>query len=80
MNCYDGANHLVNKNGKTSALYFNSQLFNRDVLDNSSSTSSSNIFTWQQAMRKENWCNLERLAKHHYEQRKSIIQKIEGEL
>ena len=58
MNCYDGANCLVNENGKTSVLSFNAQLFNRDILDNSSSTASSNIFTWQQAMGKENWCHL----------------------
>ena len=76
MNCYDGANHLVNENGKTSVLSFNAQLFNRDILNNSRSTASSNIFTWQQAMGKENWCNLEGLVKHHYEQRKSIIQKL----
>ena len=31
-------------------------------------------------MGKENWCNLERLVKHHYEQRKSIIEKTEDEL
>ena len=29
---------------------------------------------------KENWCNLEILVKHHYEERKSIIQKFEDEL
>ena len=69
VNCYDGANHLVYENGKTSVLSFNSQLFNRDILDNSSSTSSSNIFTWQQEMAKKNWSNLERLVKHHYEKK-----------
>ena len=45
VNCYDGASNFVHENGKTSVLSFNAQLFNRDILDNSSSTVSSNIFT-----------------------------------
>ena len=79
MNSFDGENYIVREDGSTYILSFSCQLFNRDIVEGTSSTASENIFTWQQAMCKENWKNLSVLLEDHYTEREQVKKTLETE-
>ena len=67
---------MVKQNSSKSVLSFNAQLFTKKTVDTYGSTNSGSIFTWQQALAKENWTNLRDLLKGHYDSRESVKQWV----
>ena len=77
MHCYDGANHLVRKDGPAPVLSFNCQIFNREIIHASSCTCSGRILTWQQATVKETWANIKNLLENYYHETLQVKEYLE---
>ena len=67
---------MVKQKKSKYALSFNAQLFAKNTVEIYGPTKSGSIFTWQQALAKENWTNLRDLLKGHYDSRESVKQWI----